>query len=320
MKSSSKPSRRVRVIINTDAKNEADDQYAIVHAILTPMFELHGIVPAHFGDKRTKTSLQESHDEVLKILDLMNLTGQIPVHAGAPTALPDEKTPVDSAGAQFIIREALKDDPRPLHVAFLGPLTDMASALLLEPSIAERNVRVVWIGGGVWPVGGFEFNLWNDIHSANVVFRSKVEVWQIPSALYKLLPVSYAELAEKVYDKGPLGKYLVEQLIAWNEEFHPEAIEHRSLGDSPVVGAIMYPESGWSEWRPAPEFNAEMNYVHTGKNRPIKVYTSVDTRFVLEDFFAKLAIFTRKREGKETPSIEGLDFISKYENTAAEGR
>ena len=64
-------------------------------------------------------------------------------------------------------------------------------------------------------------------------------------------------------------------------------------------------ESGWSEWRPAPEFNAEMNYVHTGKNRPIKVYTSVDTRFTLEDFFAKLAIFTRKREGKETPSIEG---------------
>ena len=65
--------------------------------------------------------------------------------------------------------------------------------------------------------GGFEYNLWNDVHSANVVFRSKVEVWQIPSTLYKVLPVSYAELAEKVYDKGPLGKYLVEQLIAWNK-------------------------------------------------------------------------------------------------------
>ena len=41
-------------------------------------------------------------------------------------------------------------------------------------------------------------------------------MWQIPSTLYKVLPVSYAELVEKVYDKGPLGKYLVEQLIAWN--------------------------------------------------------------------------------------------------------
>ena len=35
---------------------------------------------------------------------------------------------------------------------------------------------------------------------------------------------------------------------------------------------------------------------------------------MLEDFFAKLAIFTRKREGKKTPSIEGLDFITKYVN------
>jgi inosine-uridine nucleoside N-ribohydrolase len=302
----------VRLIINTDAKNEADDQCAIVHAILTPMFDLHGIIPAHFGDKRFKTSQQMSHDEVLKVLDLMQLTGQIAVHAGAPTALPDEKTPVDSPGARFIIEEAMKDDPRPLYVAFLGPLTDMASALLLEPSIAERNVRVVWIGGGVWPVGGFEFNLSNDIHSANVVFRSKVEVWQIPSLLYKLLPVSYAELAERVYDKGPLGKYLVEQLVSWNREYHPEPIEHRSVGDSPVIGVMMYPESGWSEWRPAPEFNTEMNYVHTGKNRPIKVYTSVDTRFILEDFFAKLAIFTRLREGKETPCVDGLDLITKY--------
>jgi hypothetical protein len=73
-----------------------------------------------------------------------------------------------------------------------------------------------------------------------------------------------------------------------------------------------YSESGWSEWRPAPELNTEMNYVHTGKYRPIKVYTSVDTRFILEEFFAKLAIFTRKREGKETPSTEGLDLITKY--------
>ena len=36
-----------RVIINTDAKNEADDQYAIVQALLTPSFDLHGIIPAH---------------------------------------------------------------------------------------------------------------------------------------------------------------------------------------------------------------------------------------------------------------------------------
>jgi purine nucleosidase len=120
----------------------------------------------------------------------------------AAIMLPDEKTPIPSDGSALIIEEALRDDPRPLHVAFLGPLTDMASALLEEPSIAERKIRVVWIGGEDWPVGGWEYNIWNDINAANVVFRSKVELWQIPSIIYKRMAVSYAELVEKVYDKA----------------------------------------------------------------------------------------------------------------------
>jgi inosine-uridine nucleoside N-ribohydrolase len=289
------PSRRVRVILNTDAKNEADDQYAIVHTILTPLFELHGIIPAHFADRRGPGSLQASQEEVLKLLDLMDLKGRVPVHPGAAKMLPDEKTPVPSEGSTLIIEEALKDDSRPLHVAFLGPLTDMASALLEKPSIAERNVVVVWIGGADWPVGGWEYNLWNDVTAANVVFRSKVELWQIPSTIYKRMAVSYTELVQKVYAQCRLGKYLVEQLVEWNRQYHSGGpIEHRSLGDSPAVGVMMYPECGWFEWRAAPEFNSEMNYVHTGKNRPIRVYQAIDQRFILEDFFAKLAWWYRQ--------------------------
>jgi inosine-uridine nucleoside N-ribohydrolase len=288
------PTKKARIILNTDAKNEADDQYAIVHTILTPSFDLLGIIPAHFGAHRSSTSQRDSQEEVLKLLDLMNLTGQVPVYAGARAALPDENTPVSSEGSSLIIAEAMKDDPRPLNVSFLGPLTDMASALLQEPAIAERNVRVIWIGGEDWPVGGWEYNLWNDITAANVVFRSKVELWQIPSTVYKRMAVSYAELVAKVYDKGPLGKYLVEQLVDWNSRYYDGPIEHRSLGDSPAVGVMMYPECGWYEWRPAPEFNAHMNYVHTGRNRPIRVYRAVDQRFILEDFFAKLAWFCKR--------------------------
>jgi purine nucleosidase len=294
------PAKRVRVILNTDAKNEADDQYAIIHTILTPMFDLHGIIPAHFGDRRGPGSLKASHDEVLKLLELMELQGKVPVFAGAEKALPDEKTPAPSEGSALIIREALKDDPRPLHVAFLGPLTDMASALLEEPAIAERNVRAVWIGGDRWPVGGWEFNLSNDVAAANVVFRSKVEVWQLPSPVYKRMAVSYAELEQKVYHQGPLGKYLVEQLIDWNNKYHRHGpIEHRSLGDSPAVGVMMYEDCGSYDWVPAPEFNSEMNYIHTGKYRPIRLYHTVDQRFILEDFFAKLARFTKSKVGPQ---------------------
>jgi hypothetical protein len=85
------------------------------------------------------------------------------------------------------------------------------------------------------------------------------------------MAVSYAELEQKVYHQGPLGKYLVEQLIDWNNKYHRHGpIEHRSLGDSPAVGVMMYEDCGSYDWVPAPEFNSEMNYVHTGKYRPIR--------------------------------------------------
>jgi hypothetical protein len=126
------------------------------------------------------------------------------------------------------------------------------------------------------------------------VFKSKLEVWQIPSTVYSLTAVSYAELYEKVYPHGELGRYLVDQLVEFNSHIKV-AREYRCLGDSPAVGVMMYMNCGKWQWRPAPEFDQSMHYKHTGLNRPIRVYDTVDTRFLFEDFFAKLAQFTRSQ-------------------------
>jgi hypothetical protein len=114
------------------------------------------------------------------------------------------------------------------------------------------------------------------------------------------MAVSYAELYERVHGKGEIGRYLVEQLVAWNARMVAEPIEHRSLGDSPAIGVMMYPECGDFEWVPGPEYNELMNYVHTGRNRPVKLYHKVDQRFILEDMFAKLARFARGEQETAT--------------------
>ena len=64
---------RRRVIIDTDAKNEADDQYAVVHALLSPTLDVRGIIPAHFGTRRTDRSMLESRAEVDLLLDLLGM-------------------------------------------------------------------------------------------------------------------------------------------------------------------------------------------------------------------------------------------------------
>lgn len=284
-----------RLIINSDAKNEADDQYAIVQALLSPKFDNRGIIAAHFGDEKSEHSMMDSYDEVIKVLDLMKFPREL-AYKGATHAMPDEKTPVESEGARLIIEEAMKNSDDPLYVIFLGPLTDMASAYLMEPRIANR-LTCVWIGGAKYPEGGYEYNLNNDIASARVVMNSEIPVWQIPRDVYSQVIVSLAELEYKVRPCGELGKYLFEQLEENGHTIYARKTwrtgEYWCLGDSPAVGVLLFAHMYSYDWVQAPLITDNMAYVKNSNNRPIRVYHDVDNRYILEDFYAKLALFTR---------------------------
>ena len=230
--------KMVRVITDTDLCNEADDPFAVVQALLSPKFDNVGVVAAHFGT-RDPNGMQKSWQGLKNLTALMQLT--VPVLHGAPHALPDAATPVPSEGAKLIIREAMKEDTRPLFVLLLGPLTDLASAYLQEPRIAGR-LTAIWIGGAPYPVGGPEFNLGNDVNAVNVVFGSTMPVWQVPKNVYEMMPVSMAELEYRV---------------------------------------------------PAPYLTANQTYAAIGRNRPIRVYKGIDSRLILDDLYAKLALFAQ---------------------------
>jgi purine nucleosidase len=292
------PASRRRVIVNTDAKNEADDQFAIVHALLSPSLDVRGLIAAHFGTARSDRSMEESREEIDLLLALMGLEQQVIVANGATTGIPDEQTPRDSEGAQLIIAESQRATARePLFVAFLGPLTDMASAILLDPDIVHRDVVVIWIGGvgygGVQAFPRVEFNLGNDIAAANVVYDSGITVWQVPSNVYSQVSVSYAELEAKIGGTSKLADYLISQMVEWNRAYWPEPIESRSLGDSPAISLMLYPWGGSFRMTPAPRFGQEGHYL-PGSGHPIRVVESVDVRFLLEDMFAKIRKFGRE--------------------------
>lgn len=296
--------KKVRVIVHTDCKNEADDQFALAHHLLTPQFVVRGIIAGHFEanpqEYGSGNTMDASYKEVLKVLDLMGVRDEYQVYKGSPLPMTDETTPMPSEGADFIIEEALRDDERPLYAVFQGSLTDLASAYLKEPKIAEK-LTVVWIGGGPWPVGGFEFNLLQDIPSANVVFGSDIPLWQIPENVYKQIEVSLAELQYRVKPCGEIGDYLFTQMADFNSRMTwyvpwPHG-ETWGLGDQGTVTVLLeeHNRGNW-EWKPAPQFSKEMYYIHNQENRPIRVYHTLDSRFTMEDFYAKLAIqFPPKR-------------------------
>ena len=291
--------RMIRMIVHTDCKNEADDQYALAHHLMTPRFDVRGIVAGHFfrsprgfGEGETARA---SYDEILKVMDLMGLKDRYPVRMGAEREIPDIQSPIDTDGARFFLEEALRDDERPLYIVCQGALTDVASALLMEPEIAGK-MKVIWVGGGTYPDGGREANLMMDINAANVVFASDVELWQIPRNVYKMFGVSLAELQMKVRPCGKIGEYLFRQLV----EFNVEAAERGGpwpygeiwgLGDQASI-AVLMEDAGKVNYDliEAPRVRADMTYEFGTGYRKIRVYRTAEVRLTMEDFFAKMAI------------------------------
>ena len=257
-------SKQIRVIISSDVANEADDPFSIVHQLLTPSFDIQGVIAAHFEGKAPGQATQEqSYQALLRLLQVLNLE-DVPALRGCPGPLPGSMVPPTSEGVEFLIRTALSDDPRPLFVTVLGALTDVAAALLRCPAIAGR-FTIVWIGGGPCPDGGREFNLCQDVRAAQHVFASTVGLWQIPAPVYGAQEVTLAELAHRVRPCGAAGIYLFEQLAAYNRTTRePSALrkgETWILGDSPVVAALL-----GSDWRgsyrldPAPAILDNLSY------------------------------------------------------------
>ncbi len=76
-----KENKKVRVIIDTDAACEADDQYAIVHALLTPRFIVRGIIAEQFNSPDRADSVEKSYAEVKRVLEIMSME-DVPVFRG----------------------------------------------------------------------------------------------------------------------------------------------------------------------------------------------------------------------------------------------
>ncbi len=292
--------KKVRVIIHTDCKNEADDQFALPHHLMTPKFIIEGIVGGHFNKNSQVygegNTAQASIDEVHKVLDLMGVGDDYQVKKGAEFPLANETIPIMSEGAKLIIEAAMKESDLPLFILLQGAITDLACAILLEPQICSK-MTAIWIGGGDWPEGGFEFNLLNDIAAANVVYNSKMPLWQVPISTYKQMAVSLAELQLRVKPYGAIGNYLFTQMVDFNTKMAvyqqwPHG-EIWGLGDQGTIAVLMEEAEKDTIYDlvTAPRVSYEdMTYIHDTNNREIRMYHTLDPRITMEDFYAKLAI------------------------------
>ena len=288
------PAARIRLIVDTDAKNEADDQYAIMHHLLTPMFDVRGIIATHFEQKAEYSgqSMEASYLEIEKVLQLAQID-DVPFLHGCASPLKSIHDAPDSEGTRLIIREARK--PGKLYIAQQAALTNVAAAINAAPDIAE-NLVVLWNGGGPYPEGRPEFNVMQDPNAVRVVLASPAEVWQTDQSVYCTLEVTLAELKRRVFPCGKIGRYLYEQLEAENHvEYNPDFLlrtgENWTLGDNTTAAVLLMNRwrGNWHMER-APIIKEDLTYQANPDGKLIRVYDSIDVRMTLEDLFAKLAL------------------------------
>ncbi len=304
---------RARVTIDNDFSGDPDDLFQLVHHLLSPSVDIRLVVASHLrADDPFDPSGRSAENAALVVRDVfarMGLDADDVIVTGSNEALADRRSPRASAAVDAIIAEALRDDPRPLFYVAGGGLTDLASAWLVEPRIAER-MTVVWIGGAeheglaVPPPNAMptEYNLLIDVVAGQVVFGdSSLTLWQVPRDVYRQCLVSDAELRLRVAAVGPLGRYLYDEVAHVIEMVGTHlggASETYALGDSPLVlltalQSIFEPDPSSSRHveLPTPALADDGSYIAVDGARPMRVYTWVDTRLMFEDFHLKLAEF-----------------------------
>ena len=278
--------KRVRVIVSTDTACEADDPFAIAHALLSPKLMVKAVIAEHF---RQPDSVDRSYVAARTLLDLMK--SDVPLLHGQ--AWPADGTL--SEGAQFIIDEARREDSRRLFVLLMGAVTTMADALRAAPDIADK-LTIVTIGGrgyGKHHTDFHEFNWGNDPEAVNYILRdTRAEVWQIPASGYAHIRVSLATLQRRVAPCGEVGAYFFRQMHEYN---HTEGAgwtpgESWSLGDNPAVAVVIDDTAGRARWENAWLIDADTFYTQELPGRKIRVYHTINSHFVLGDLFDKLAI------------------------------
>lgn len=298
---------RMRVIIDNDFAGDPDGLFQLVHHLLSPSVEIRGIIGSHLkpGDvfDSSNNTAGNAVKQVEELLTLMNLQGKYNVYQGSNFGLTDEQTPQRSAGVQAIIDEAMRmDTDTPLFVVCGGGLTEIASAYLIEPRIAER-MTLVWIGGTEYPdlalsppgYTTMEYNTGIDLNAARVIFnKSNIHLWQVPRNAYRQTLMTYAELLTKVKNQGETGRYLCEKIEGI---FAIMPAESYIMGDNPLVlltalQSIFEADTSSSKYviKQAPLINAQGIYEVNRNGRNIRVYTELDNRLMFDDFFAKLML------------------------------
>ena len=299
--------QRIRVLFDTDANNELDDQHALAYLLFNGgAFDVVGVT---VNATSSGGNIDEQYKEAERVMRLCNHFDKIPLIKGANGSFEDIRSSLSSEkydgmeAVKFIIEQANATTNGQLVLLPVGKLTNVALALLKDPSIASK-IRIVWLGSN-YPDAG-EYNLVNDIPSLNYILSLNVP-FEMVTVRYgnntgtDAVRASLEEIRTKMPGKGPkisqpvtgrhggtfdcFGDYSVN--LFEHIELHGEE-PSRALFDMAAVAIVKNP--AWAKYReiPAPVYYQEGWVEQPDNKRLIGVWEYFDQQSIMEDFYSTM--------------------------------
>lgn len=291
------PSRKVRMVMDTDTYNEVDDQFAIAHALLSPeQMTVEAFYAAPYFNNRSSgpaDGMEKSYAEILRLLDLMRQAPSGPDYSGpvlrGSTAYLDANfMPQENEAVRDLVARALAaPDDDPLYVVAIGAITNISSAILLEPQIVERMV-VVWLGGHAlhWPHTR-EFNLKQDVRAAQVLFDCGVPLVLLPCmGVVSHLHTTIPELDAHVAGRSALGDYLVEIVKGYHEDHTGWS---KQIWDVAATAYLINPAWTPSVLEQSPILTDQVTWSRDPGRHLIRYVRHIERDPIFRDLFEKLA-------------------------------
>lgn len=273
-------------IIDTDAFNEIDDQFALTHALLTAEQNCLAVYAAPFLNKRAKSPLdgmKKSYDEILRIFNLCNIPVKNRVFHGAQSFIKDPHRLPPSIASEDLINRA-KSSKEKLIIISIGAPTNISIALMRDKKIT-RKIKVIWLGGHArwWPHTD-EFNLKQDKIASRILLESEVELVRIPVyGVTSHLSITLSELKE-IKNYGRIGKYLFQIFSTYIKNYK---MHSKILWDMAAVASVILPEAVCLSRRPAIKFNKKLKWKEDNSHSIIEAYF-VNRDIIFADFMEKL--------------------------------
>lgn len=283
------PEGKIDMVLDTDTFNEVDDQFALAYALLSPeRLNVEAIYAAPFYNSRStgaKDGMEKSYQEIQRLLGKMNRTENV---LRGSDAFLQESGYVDSPAARDLVERAMaRTDGERLYVVAIGAITNVASAILMEPKICEK-IAVVWLGGHptCYPTA-LEFNLSQDVRAARIVLDCGCPLTLVPClGVASHLLTSVQELSACIGGKNPLCDALVELFAAYSDDHFAWAKE---IWDVSTIAYLINPEWVPTKIVHSPLLTDDSHWAHDENRHLIREAYFCRRNPIFRDLFEKLA-------------------------------